>query len=279
MRLRIATWNTWKNEGDYPARLDAMAAVLQRQAPDVVLLQECFRVEAAAGEPVDTARQLAAAIGMTSHYAPARVTARRWQQAAVRSESGLAVLTRWPAVDPLRLVLPSTAIGGERIALLLTLQILARPVQLAVVHLSHVRDEAVVRARQLQTVVDALAARAGPDHPALIGGDFNCQRGDAEWQVLRLPPSRCWATDVHLPHYGQPTHPLPPTGRRAGRRIDDLLALDPVARPRMAWLDGGREGLQAEPGFVDPPSDHAMVWMDLALDLSPDAERPVPDAR
>lgn len=278
MRLRIATWNTWKNEGDYPARLEAMAAVLKRLLPDVVLLQECFRVETAAGEPVDTARRLAADTGMTSHYAPARIAMRHWHQAAVRSESGLAVLTRWPAVDPQRLVLPSTAVGGERIALLMTLQIHAQPLQLAVLHLTHVRGQTGVRTAQLQMVVDALAARARPDQPALIGGDFNCQRGDAEWQALRLPPSRCWATDAHLPHYGQPTHPLPSPGRRAGRRIDDLLALDPVARPRMAWLDGGREGLQAEPGFSDPPSDHALVWMDLVLDLQPDAGRPVPDA-
>lgn len=68
-RMRIATLNTWKNEGDLSARLAAMAAGLRVLAPDVLLLQEVFRT---ADGAADTGRDLAAALGLALAYAPAR---------------------------------------------------------------------------------------------------------------------------------------------------------------------------------------------------------------
>ncbi|MGQ0530619.1 MAG: endonuclease/exonuclease/phosphatase family protein, partial [Panacagrimonas sp.] len=173
--MRLASWNTWKNDGDYRTRLAQMGAVLRALSADAVLLQECFRAEPDA----DTCAYLAAATGLTPIYAPARRKRRRFENSERDSESGLAVLTRWPLLDHDVIPLPSSDIGGERIALLVRVQTARGPLRLACVHLSHVRAEATLRRAQLEHVMARLADTARANETVLIGGDFNCARGDA----------------------------------------------------------------------------------------------------
>ncbi|NBP72049.1 MAG: hypothetical protein EBU57_02420 [Alphaproteobacteria bacterium] len=44
MQLTLVTLNTWKGEGDYPARLSAMGDLIADLHPDIVFLQEVFAV-------------------------------------------------------------------------------------------------------------------------------------------------------------------------------------------------------------------------------------------
>ena len=113
--VRCITLNTWKNAGDYPARLRAMGAGLAVLRPDVVLLQEVFRADA---EGADTARFLGEQLGLAVAYAPARAKMRSWRGCDVASESGLAILVRGTVLASEQLPLPSDEAGGERIALL-----------------------------------------------------------------------------------------------------------------------------------------------------------------
>ena len=113
--VRCLTLNTWKNAGDYAARLRAMGAGLAALRPDVVLLQEVFRADA---EGADTARFLGEQLGLAVAYAPARAKMRSWHGCDVPSESGLAILVRGTVLASQRLPLPSDEAGGERIALL-----------------------------------------------------------------------------------------------------------------------------------------------------------------
>ncbi|MGH7946159.1 MAG: endonuclease/exonuclease/phosphatase family protein, partial [Opitutaceae bacterium] len=113
-RLRIVTLNTWKNEGDHPARVRAMGEGLRALQPDIVLLQEVFRT---GDGVVDTGRSLAGALGLALAHAPARAKTRRWAGREVSSEAGLAVLARGEIGRRDRLSLPSDERGGERIAL------------------------------------------------------------------------------------------------------------------------------------------------------------------
>ena len=66
--MRILTLNTWKCDGAYRPRLQAMAQGLAALAPDVILLQEVFATE---DDRADTAGYLAQALSMWATRAPA----------------------------------------------------------------------------------------------------------------------------------------------------------------------------------------------------------------
>ena len=68
-RLKVVTFNTWKCDGEYAMRLEAMCEQMKALDADVFALQECF---ATLDGSTDTARFLAHHLGMHLHTAPAR---------------------------------------------------------------------------------------------------------------------------------------------------------------------------------------------------------------
>jgi endonuclease/exonuclease/phosphatase family metal-dependent hydrolase len=275
MRLRIASWNTWKNEGDYARRLPAMADALRALAPDVVLLQEVFCVvddgsspAAAAGDvPGDTGAFLAQATSMQLHFAQARRRLREGEAQPLRdSYSGHAILSRFALTRLRRLELPSSERGGERIALCAALKIDGLSLQFACVHLAHLHEDAALRRVQLDQVLSQLAADA---MPAIVGGDFNCERSDWHWRQVAIQEGWTRIDALEALDIRQPTHPVPLQPGRRGRQIDGLLALQPTTAAdaaRLRLLDGGVTALAAAtPGGVCP-SDHALVWADWAVE-------------
>ena len=81
---RIATLNSWKNDGCYRQRLAAMANQLTQVKPDAIALQESF-----AGGGDDTARALSQGLGLQSLVAPGRRKMRHHQGEQVNSTSSL----------------------------------------------------------------------------------------------------------------------------------------------------------------------------------------------
>jgi endonuclease/exonuclease/phosphatase family metal-dependent hydrolase len=160
--VRVVTLNTWKCDGDYLARLDAMASVLAELAPDAVALQEVFR---APDIKFDTAAHLAAALGMNVCALPLRRKRRVIGTFAVDSTSGLALLSRAPIRSSRAVPLTSDPRDGERAALIAELDGLT----VAVVHFTHLADSDDLRRRQFDTVVDALATAP----TVVMVGDFN----------------------------------------------------------------------------------------------------------
>ena len=262
--VRCITLNTWKNEGDYAARLRAMGAGLGALRPDVVLLQEAFRAEAT---ETDTARALGEALGLAVAYAPARAKVRSWLGRDVVSESGLAVLVRGEVIGSERLPLPSDAAGGERIALIVRARLTSGiEVMAGCVHLSHLRGDEARRSEQLGAVLAAEAWET-PMALRLLGGDFNAAINGEEMAWLAAHPRwRVTEAGATLRLY-QPTHPLPPHPGRPGRRIDGLFSVERGDEPAASVVAGGVALDAPERGVW--PSDHAAVWADFDVAPAP----------
>ena len=240
--MRIVTLNTWKNEGPYLRRLDLMARGLAALAPDVVCLQECF-----AGAGRDTAAHLASALGLNRHARPARAKPRRHEGAMVASTSGLAMLSRLPAIAESACALASDPADGERLAQRLDLAVAGRRLRILNLHLTHLSgpDSARLRTRQLA----AALCWAGEDLAAglVVAGDLNAGAADPTLAALKAQVGFEAATF------------LGPRADRSGPAIDHLVLQEPGGwgvACRFRALDK-----------VDPegwlPSDHAAVVVDL----------------
>ena len=241
--MRIVTLNTWKNEGPYLRRLDLMARGLAALAPDVVCLQECF-----AGDGRDTAAHLARALGLNCYARPARAKPRRHEGAVVASTSGLAMLSRPPAVAESAWALPSDPADGERIAQRLDLSVEGRGLRTLNLHLTHLPGPASARLRARQLA--AALGWAGEDLAAglVVAGDLNAGAADPALAALKAEVGFEAATFLGA------------RGGRSGPAIDHLVLQEPGG-----WRVAARFRALDE---VDPdgwlPSDHAAVVVDLA---------------
>ncbi|GMA60429.1 endonuclease/exonuclease/phosphatase family protein [Alicyclobacillus fastidiosus] len=169
--LRILTINTWKCDGNYDLRMQALAKQISSLDPDVITLQESFRT---VDGTVDTAKSLANALGMHCQFAQARRKTRMVKARVVESDSGLAMLSRVPIQSTHRLVLPTDSPSEERVALLGILDWHGVVVNIANVHFTHLPERMLVKRAQLSAVLDACSTDAGIDvHANLICGDFN----------------------------------------------------------------------------------------------------------
>lgn len=237
--MRIVTLNTWKNEGPYLRRLDLMARGLAALAPDVVCLQECF-----AGEGRDTAAHLAGALGLDRHVRPARAKPRRHKGAVVASTSGLAMLSRLPAVAEGACALVSDPADGERIAQRLDLAAEGLSLRILNLHLTHLPGPDAARLRERQ--LGAALCWAGEDLAGglVVAGDLNAGAADPALAALKAQVGFEAGTFV---------------GAWAGPAIDHLVLQEPGG-----WRVASRFRALDE---VDPdgwlPSDHAAVVVDL----------------
>lgn len=244
--MRIATLNTWKNEGDYPRRLRLMAEGLRALQADVICLQECF-----AGGGHDTALYLALALNLAASVRPARAKARRHDGGMIDSTSGLAVLSRAPVLAESMLPLPSHEADGERIAQRVDLEAQGLRLRILNLHLTHLRGPAfaVLRGRQLK---EALAWALGTgDVGLVVGGDLNAPATAPELGPLNT------AGSLALPTMLGPavSYPAP-----HGPAIDHLLLQVPGGW-RADQIFRALDQPDAEGWFA---SDHAAVVLDLS---------------
>ena len=237
-----------------------MIAGLRELAPDVLLLQEAFRTDDGA---VDTATTLARELGLHAATAPARAKPRLWRGAPTASTSGLAILARWPLTQIETIGLPSDAAGGERIALLAGIDTPLGNVLAATIHLSHLRADHAMRARQLSTLLNSPRWKQ-PAVARFFGGDINATADAPEMAGLAGHAELAIADTAVLAgvHVLPATHPLPPRPGREGRRIDFIFSVAPRAEHAALWTRAAVE-LAAPVGGVWP-SDHAAVIADVS---------------
>lgn len=233
--MRIATLNTWKNEGDYDCRLALMATGLQALAPDVLCLQECF-----VGAGRDTAAHLGVALRRQVTAAPARHKPRMHLGNPTPSSSGLAILTRTAPLASATLQLPQDHRDGERIALRVDLP----GVRVLNLHLTHLQDDAGRDWRALQLEVAVAWARRDWRDALVVCGDLNMNQCDPAFAPLR------GLAGVEL---GSTLHGA------GGGAIDHIILLHPPppgdARRWLALTEADDQGRR--------PSDHAAVVADF----------------
>ena len=250
--LRLVTLNTWKCDGHYAQRLQAMATQLKALAPDVVALQESF---ASANGQHDTARHLAQALGMERVLAPARQKRRECDGQAMDSSSGLAVLSRWPITRHEVLALPATPDDGERLALLCQLDTPHRPLTVASIHLTHLPQAHALRQTQLRSVMQHPWLHL-PDQAAVVCGDFNANLQAEECRGFVAPLGE-WLDVAGMAGL---THKVTcPTPEGGGLDLDHVLSR---ADAPVRWHSAQLALNQPDPASGVMPSDHLAVCVD-----------------
>jgi len=243
-RLRVATLNTWKNEGAYRRRLELIASGLAALDLDIICLQECFAAPSA-----HTAREVACALGYNWAFLPARRKSRVFEGRETDSVSGLAVLTRFHLRAADALALPGHPLDPDRSAQIVDLDHKRGTLRVVNLHLTHVRDALgeEVRTAQIESV---LAAALG-DSPVLIAGDFNALPSHAPVQRVLTKPGAD----------GGPEPPEAWAESFAGLAIDHVLLIDASG----AWRVTARRSALHGPDVTDDvaPSDHGAIIVDL----------------
>jgi endonuclease/exonuclease/phosphatase family metal-dependent hydrolase len=251
-RLRIATLNTWKGDGDYPRRLELMRAGLAALNLDIICLQECF---AAPDAGAHTARELAHALNCAWAFLPGRRKMRAFEGRDMDSVSGLAVLTRHPILAADAIALPVHPLDPDRSAQIIDILLANGVVRVVNLHLTHVRDAAAdeIRRAQIAAALDAACTPGGP--PVVVAGDFN------------MPPNtQAFREMLHRP--GADAGPLPPEAWARtisvgahGAAIDHVVLIDPAGTWRMTNRETALTDSDPESGAA--PSDHAAVVVEL----------------
>lgn len=247
--MRLVSLNTWKAEGDYPRRVQAMGQGLAALSADVIALQEDLRTTDGL---THTALALARALGMQLSWVPARPKRRSVGLRHTPTTSGLAVLSRLPVLEQRVLALPEDGRDGERVAQGVRLAALHGGGWLVNLHLTHLADRADLRRRQFQDALGWAAALA-PGEPVLVCGDFN-----APAAAFSAEPSGNVLTDAFAGR-SKVTHV---TAEGDALDLDQVMVYQPVDGPSW-WVRDARVVL-ATPGPQGVmPSDHAGVCVDL----------------
>jgi len=237
MTLSLVCINTWKCDGEYHARIKAMARQLLALQPDVVACQEVFHT---ADETISTYRFLAASLSMEAIFLPARKKERVLQGKTYLSYSGLCLLTRLPLLEQELIELPSDPADGERLAQLVKLKWEENSLLLINTHLTHLKQGEALRKAQLQTILKQISGEA--NHLAcILCGDFNALPDSREIRLLgqgAFPMTDAFAGQTRATH-------------QSGRCIDYVFYRPSdtlVAREQQIVLDQAEEGIY--------PSDH-----------------------
>ncbi len=174
--IRLLTLNSWKDQGDWAARMDAIAEGLCALAPDIVCLQEVY-----VGGGRDSGQTLATRTGLFCTNVPARKKAR----GGIVSSSGVAILSRQQPEASMAIDLPTTPADGGRKALVCTLATDNGLLRVASLHLSHLRsaEAGALRAAQLAALIE----HADWDGPLVLAGDFNAPWHAPELAALHAP--------------------------------------------------------------------------------------------
>jgi endonuclease/exonuclease/phosphatase family metal-dependent hydrolase len=257
--MRIITINTWKGDGAYHRRLDLLTAGLKPHSPDVVCLQEVLQTRDGG---LDTARHLARELGMYRTWAPVRLKHRIVEGQRRNSFSGLAILSRQPALRHQMISLPPHPEDKERIAQWVDIEVGGRLWRVVNTHLTHIRTAVLYRKDQLCTLLSQIRGCL-PKAAICLCGDLNAAPEDPEIQYLTTRTD-WYVTDAYVVGGGQlpgPTSPVS-SGRTHGRRIDHIFLLSETwdAPPPCRH---GTLILKTPDADGHFPSDHAGVLVEI----------------
>lgn len=250
--LTVVTLNTWKCDGDYFARVQAIAEGLKALDADVVLLQEVFST---AGGVIHTDEAIRERLRLQHVHAPARRKPRALAGHDLDSTSGLSVLTRLPVTGNDVLALPSDPADGERVAQILILDWNGGPLVVINTHLIHLADADDLRTRQLAAIAGSVPVGV----PVIIGGDMNAEPQDAPIHWLRDESGLAVADAWDAAGGPRPTLTGDDRTTLSGGCIDHLFALAKGDAAAFEIAEAGRVLDGSDPTIGILPSDHAGV--------------------
>ena len=169
--VRIVNYNLHNGfDVDGHLGMEAIARVIEAQDPDVVALQEVSRGWVVNGS-LDMLTWLSQRLEMPYIFGPA--TGSLW---------GNAILSRYPILEWENVKLPPKDLLFQRAYLWARLDLSdGQDLLVVTTHLHHIREDADVRAQQVQELLDFW----GGDDRTVIMGDFNARKLDAEAQMIR----------------------------------------------------------------------------------------------
>jgi len=245
--LRCLTFNIWKNEGDFPRRMEAIASLLVAHRPDVVALQECF---VAPELGIDSVNEVAG-----GRYHVTRYCARakpRWHAGEWRgSRSDMALLTLEAPDAVGRRALPIDLRDGERGLLWADVKTNGRRVRLGCTHFTHLHDAAAqaTRSRQALGVVAALQQDV---ETFILMGDLNAISGDPALAPIFQNGALCpVARSLAASNGGD----VPANGA-----IDHILPFSALGMARQV-----SRRIVCAPGADNFPSDHPAVLAEVEI--------------
>ena len=242
--LTVVTLNIWFDRGDWPARLDGIAAGLAALGADVVFLQEVLQNATLPNQ----ARTIADRVGMPYvHFVSV-------DPPGGPKRFGNAILSRWPFEATDSLDLPP--LDAYRAAAHARIRVGSLPVDLYTAHLQNPPDVAGSGARAMEIAhLLGFVAATRAEGPLVLGGDFNAEPQYPEMRMLGRFRDLGPAAPTWGPAY---THV-------AGRRIDYLMD---EADPRLVLVDSGR-ALDQPDAAGRYPSDHFAVYARFVLPAAP----------
>lgn len=174
--IKLLTLNTWKCDGQYPRRLNALRQDKTFQAADIVCLQEVFRSDV---EGLDTLQHLASVVGQRHvMFRTARLKTRQIGNKSIYGASGLAVISRFPVLSHGVFCLRPVEGDMQRIAQWCVLDINSTRVLVVNVHLSHISTPPGVQQGQLAQV--RRFANTLRHSLMIIAGDMNSPPDDLD---------------------------------------------------------------------------------------------------
>lgn len=257
----MVTWNVlWRFEPDWRARERGILTTLERLAPDVIGLQECWGTDDDSQAHV-IARHLGAYAAFAAPSLPPEPDPPEHpEQAGVRM--GVGLVSRWPIRVLAHHELPVSHRQVAPVAIEAELSRADAPVRALVAAVEWEPGFADDHLAQTSLLAEQLAA-ATPSAPAVLLADLNCDPSQAEFAPLATVADDTWslgegADDAVTLSSAVPFAPVEAT-KQLDRRIDHVL----VAPRGVAEV----EGVRIIAGAVDGryPSDHFPVVVDLEL--------------
>ena len=165
--------------------LKAIADVINRENPDVVVLQEVDKNTVRSGKDSHQAKDLGELTGMHYHFAGASFKS--------EGEQGQAILSKYPIIDAesFKLPCPEESNGETRSFAIIVVEIEGVDVAFMTVHLDHRSDED----RKFQIVQMLEHTKRYDNYPIIFGGDFNMKPENDNFSLIEKQFSM--VTDNH----------------------------------------------------------------------------------
>lgn len=155
--------------------LMAVADAINKEMPDLVVLQEVDKYTVRSGKESDQAKDLGELTGMQHYFAGASFKS--------EGEQGQAILSKYPIkeAESLKLPVPEESNGETRSIAIIIVEIEGVDVAVMTVHLDHRSD--TDRGYQIKQMLEL--TKKYDTYPIIFGGDFNMEPNNDNFNLIK----------------------------------------------------------------------------------------------